>query len=254
MIDTHSHIYSEEFDKDRDEVIAQAKATGIEQVLLPNVDASTVDAMHRLEEAYPDYCKAMMGLHPTSVKANYLDELSVVERNLKLRPYIAIGEIGLDLYWDKTFIKEQKKAFEQQIIWAKQYNYPIVIHCRDAFDEVFDVLDAQIDDRLTGVFHSFTGDKDQARKVMAYKNFKIGINGVVTFKNTTLREVLKKVPLSFIVMETDAPYLAPVPYRGKRNEPSYIKNVAETLAGVYEITMDEVIKVSNENARSLFKL
>lgn len=254
MIDTHSHIYLQEFDEDRHEVVQRAIESGIQAVLLPNVDSSTIAAMHDLEKKYPDFCKAMMGLHPTSVDQNYNEGLAVVEQNLSQRPYVAVGEIGIDLYWDKTYVEEQKMVFDQQIAWAKKYDYPIVIHCRDAFDEVFEVLDGQVDGKLSGVFHSFSGGVNQAEKIMSYKRFKIGINGVVTFKNTKLREVMENVPLSYVVMETDAPYLAPVPHRGRRNEPAYIKNVAEVLSGVYKKAFDEVVATTNANARSLFKL
>lgn len=254
MIDTHSHIYLEEFDRDLAMVIASAKKTGVKQILLPNVDVSTINRMHLLEQAEPDFCKAMMGIHPTSIKEDYKKQLDTAKQHLKLKPYIAVGEIGIDLYWDKTFINEQIDAFEQQIIWAKELDLPVVIHCRNAFNEVFAVVERQLDNKLRGVFHSFTGDVAEAHKIMEYENFAFGINGVVSFKNTHLREVLKAIPLNKVVMETDAPYLAPVPYRGKRNEPSYILKVAETLTQVYDLPIQRIIAQTSENASKIFNL
>ncbi len=254
MIDTHSHIYLSEFDEDREDVIERAKSAGVEKVLLPNVDKDTIEAMHRLEVAHQGYCYSMMGLHPTSVKADYLQVLAEIKAYIDKREYIAIGEIGIDLYWDKTFRQEQMDAFEQQIKWAKAKQVPIVIHCRDAFPEVFEVLDGQLDESLVGVFHSFSGGAEEARRILAYDNFMMGINGVVTFKNTNLREVLRSVPFDKLVLETDAPYLAPVPKRGRRNEPAYLEKVAETLAMVYGISMEEVKQQTSKNARQLFDI
>ncbi len=254
MIDTHSHIYLSDFDSDRKEVIERARDIGVESILLPNVDGETVDAMHQLEADYSGYCHAMMGVHPTSIKSDYLQALQQVRQYIDARKYIAIGEIGIDLYWDKTYKAEQMDAFEQQIIWAKEKNLPIVIHCRDAFPEVFEVVEKQLDDKLFGVFHSFSGDEPEAKRILEYKNFMLGINGVVTFKNTNLRDVLKEVPLDKLVLETDAPYLAPVPKRGKRNEPAYLERVAETIAGVYSVNVDEVKQQTTSNAKQLFAL
>ncbi|WP_289053081.1 TatD family hydrolase [Carboxylicivirga marina] len=254
MIDTHSHIYLSDFDEDRSEVINRAKALGLEKILLPNVDEETFDAMHQLEEQNDGFCYAMMGIHPTSIKSNYQELLAQAKQHINERPYIAIGEIGIDLYWDKTFRAEQMKAFEEQILWAKELNLPIVIHCRDAFPEVFEVLEKQLDDKLMGVFHSFTGDEEQAKRILSYNAFMIGINGVVTFKNTHLREVVKEIPLNKLVLETDAPYLAPVPKRGRRNEPAYIERVAETIAMVHNVGIDEVKQQTTINAKSLFAL
>jgi len=254
VIDTHSHIYIEEFDEDRPLVVQNAREQGVKHVLLPNVDASTIDRMHRLEMDEPQFCRAMMGLHPTSIKEDYKKELELVKQWLELRPYIAVGEIGIDLYWDKTFLREQMEAFEQQIIWAKELGLPIVIHCRDAFAEVFEVVEKQLDSKLKGVFHSFTGNMDEAKQILEYGSFMMGINGVVTFKNTHLREVLREVPLDKIVLETDAPYLAPVPYRGRRNEPSYILRVAETLSQVYHQSLEAIIAQTSDNALQIFNL
>ena len=254
MIDTHSHIYSAEFDEDRAEVIERAKQAGLKKILLPNIDGETIEAMHNLEKSYPRFCYAMMGLHPTSVKENYKELLDEVEACLNARTYIAVGETGIDLYWDKTYRKEQIQAFEQQVIWAKERNLPVVIHCRDAFAEVFEVVERQLDEKLKGVFHSFTGSDDDAKRIVSYQNFMLGINGVVTFKNTHLRNVIAKIPLNKLVLETDAPYLAPVPNRGRRNEPAYLGRVAETIAGVHRISIDEVRHQTSSNANSLFGL
>lgn len=254
LIDTHSHIYLEEFDEDRVEVITKAKAQGLKKVLLPNVDASTIERMHETEKANPDFCMAMMGVHPTSIKANYREELDIAKQHLDQREYLAIGEVGIDLYWDKTFRNEQMLAFEEQIIWAKQLGIPVVIHCRDAFPEVFEVVEKQLDDKLRGVFHSFTGTEEEAQRIVEYGSFMMGINGVVTFKNTHLREAIQNVPIEKLVLETDAPYLAPVPHRGRRNEPSYIMKVAETLATVYRTNLEGIIAQTSENAVRMFNL
>ncbi|WP_430810833.1 MULTISPECIES: TatD family hydrolase [unclassified Carboxylicivirga] len=254
MIDTHTHIYLPEFDVDRDDVIRRAKEAGVETLLLPNVDETTIAAMHELETCSAGYCQSMMGLHPTSVKANYEAVLQIIKKHLDTRPYVAVGEVGVDLYWDKTYRNEQTQAFEQQIIWAKQKNLPLVIHCRDAFDEVFEVVDKHADEHLRGVFHSFGGGDAEAQRIMDYGNFMLGINGVVTFKNTNLREVLAKVPMDYLVLETDAPYLAPVPKRGRRNEPSYLGKIAETIASVNNCSTEDVINQTTVNAQRLFAL
>lgn len=254
MIDTHSHIYSEEFDQDRLEIIKAAREVGVKKILLPNVDASSIERMHQTESEFSEMCTAMMGVHPTSIKEDYKKELEIVKNWLDQRSYIAVGEIGIDLYWDKTFVKEQMEAFEQQIIWAKELDLPIVIHCRDAFPEVFEVVEKQLDEKLKGVFHSFTGDINDAKRIVEYGSFMMGINGVVTFKNTHLRDVLKEVPLNKLVLETDAPYLAPVPYRGKRNQPAYIEKVAHTLSQVYDMPLDLIIAHTSDNASHIFNI
>ncbi len=254
LIDTHSHIYTEEFDEDRSEVVKAALSAGVKRVLLPNVDASSIERMHNTESEFPDVCMAMMGVHPTSIKEDYQKELDIVKHWLDKRSYIAIGEIGVDLYWDKTFKSEQMEAFEQQIIWAKELDLPIVIHCRDAFPEVFEVVEKQLDDKLRGVFHSFTGNEAEAKRIEEYGSFLMGINGVVTFKNTHLREALKDVSLNKLVMETDAPYLAPVPYRGKRNEPAYMQKVAQTLSEVFSMPTEHIIAQTSENASHMFNI
>ena len=256
MIDTHSHIFSEEFKEDLSEVIARAKEIGVEKIFMPNIDDTSVEDMLNVCQAYPDYCFPMIGFHPTSVEGP--DAIYKV-REMKKRlveghPYIAVGEVGLDLYWDKTWLKEQQLILDEQIQWALEWNLPLVIHCREAFPELFQVLEPYKHTELTGVFHSFTGTVDEARELMDYSRFMIGINGVVTFKKSTLPEVLKEVPLTKLVLETDSPYLAPVPFRGKRNETSYVKRVAMKLAELYGMEIGEVERQTTENALKVFKI
>lgn len=251
LIDTHIHLYAEEFDADRDHLITKALHNGVKKFYLPNVDAESIERMHHLEKKFPESCFAMMGLHPCSVKENVEDELRIVEDWLKKRKYAAVGEIGIDLYWDKTFYKEQVHAFKTQIQWALDYNYSIIIHCRDAFDEVYECL-TSFKTLPKAIFHCFSGNIDQANKIIALGNFKLGIGGVVTFKNSGLDKVVKEVGLEHLVLETDAPYLAPIPYRGKRNEPSYILEVARKIAEIKEISMYEVEEVTERNAQFIF--
>lgn len=252
MIDTHAHIYVEAFDNDRDAVIERAKATGVEKIILPGIDSCSFGAMLSLEEKYPGYCYAAIGLHPTSVKADYQQELDLVEFELKRRAYIAIGEIGIDLYWDQTFIKEQILAFQQQLKWAVQYNKPVIIHVRNSFRETMQALELFRNSGLKGVFHSFCGTLEEAIEIIEFGNFLIGINGIVTFRNSTLSEVVRKVDLRYIVLETDAPYLTPVPYRGKRNESAYLSYTAHHIAALQSTTYDAVIKQTTKNAINLF--
>ena len=256
MIDTHSHIFSEEFKEDLSEVIARAKEIGVEKIFMPNIDDTSVEDMLNVCQAYPDYCFPMIGFHPTSVEGP--DAIYKV-REMKKRlveghPYIAVGEVGLDLYWDKTWLKEQQLILDEQIQWALEWNLPLVIHCREAFPELFQVLEPYKHTELTSVFHSFTGTVDEARELMDYSRFMIGINGVVTFKKSTLPEVLQEVPLTKLVLETDSPYLAPVPFRGKRNETSYVKRVAVKLAELYGMEIGEVERQTTENALKVFKI
>lgn len=253
MIDTHSHIYSEEFDTDRTETIQRAKEAGITHIILPNVDSETLPQMLALEAQYPDYCYAAIGLHPTSVKENYKEELALVEAELKRRQWIAIGEIGIDLYWDKTFLREQITAFQQQIDWALEYNLPVIIHVRDSFDETMEALAPYKNSGLKGVFHSFTGTIDEAREIIEFGGFMFGINGIVTFKNSGLATVVEQIELKHILLETDAPYLTPAPHRGKRNESAYVQLVAKKLAKVYNCTIEEVSEQTTQNALSLFE-
>lgn len=256
IIDTHSHIYDEQFDADIDEVITRAKANGVEKILLPNVDVETIAQQENLVNKYPDFCIPMMGFHPTSVDENWEANLEVIHRKLTENPekYIAVGEIGIDLYWDKTFFTEQQKVFEQQLQWSIDYNLPVSIHTREATYEAISSIKNIGEERLRGVFHSFVGTEEELSAILELGNFLIGINGVVTYKNTTLREILLNTDLSKIIIETDAPYLTPVPFRGKRNESSYTIYIAETLAKVYDVSVDEVKEITTANAKWLFNL
>ncbi len=252
MIDTHSHIYSEEFDADRSEAILRAQQAGVEKIILPNVDSESLQHMLNLEKEYPGFCFAAIGLHPTSVKKNFEEELELVRKELERRKYIAIGEVGLDLYWDKTFYKEQVNVFQTQIEWALAYNLPVIIHVRDSHKETIEALQPYKGKGLKGIFHCFTGSKVEANEIFDLGDFRLGIGGVVTFKNSGLAENLKSIPLDKLVLETDSPYLAPVPYRGKRNEPAYTALVRDKLAEVCGVSSDEVVRITNQNAESVF--
>ena len=254
IIDTHSHIYSEEFDSDLDDIINRAKLTGVEKILMPNIDVESLDRLHRVSDKCTEYCIPMMGLHPTSVGNDWQEQLKIIGEQLAKRQYIAIGEIGIDLYWDKTFGKEQKTVFEEQLRWSIEYNLPVAIHSRDAISECIACIKNVGANNLRGVFHSFGGTQEELEGILRLKNFFLGINGVVTFKNSTLSTVLKLTDLSHIIIETDAPYLAPVPYRGKRNESSYTIKVVEKLADIYNICPNEVGEITTENAIKLFGL
>lgn len=254
IIDTHSHIYSEQFDDDIAGVIDRARGTGVEKILLPNIDVSSINSLHNLADRYPDYCIPMMGLHPTSVDADWQENLHYMKALFANRSYIAIGEIGIDLYWDKTFEEEQKQAFEEQLRWSIEYDLPVAIHSRDAIMECISCIKNVGADKLRGVFHSFGGSSTELQGILELGNFLLGINGVVTFKNSTLPSVLKETDLSQLIIETDAPYLAPMPYRGKRNEPAYTTYIAAKLAEIYEYPVNEVADVTTENAKKLFKL
>ena len=232
-------------------MIQRAIGTGVSRFFIPAIDSTCTEAMYALEQQYPDNVFLMMGLHPTYVKENYTEELQHVESELDRRKFYAIGEIGIDLYWDKTHLKEQQLAFRRQIQLAKQYQLPIVIHCRDAFDEIFEILKAEKAPDLFGIFHCFTGTYDQALQAISY-NMKLGIGGVVTFKNGKIDQFLNRIPLEHIVLETDSPYLAPIPYRGKRNESSYIINVVAKLAGIYGVTTEEIALTTTENSKKVF--
>ncbi|WP_159802440.1 TatD family hydrolase [Flavobacterium sp. MK4S-17] len=249
--DTHTHLYSEEFDADRDLMINCALQAGVKRLFVPSIDSSYAQKMYELEKQYPENIFLMMGLHPTYVKDNYKEELLFVENQLAKRKFAAVGEIGIDLYWDKTRLKEQQEAFKYQIQLAKKYSLPINIHCRDAFDEVFEVLESEKGDSLYGIFHCFTGDFEQAKRAISY-NMKLGIGGVVTFKNGKIDQFLSKVGLEHIVLETDSPYLAPVPYRGKRNESSYTVLVAEKLAQIYNVSVEEIAAITTANSKQVF--
>lgn len=255
MIDTHSHIFEPDFADDLPEVIARAKEIGVEKIFMPNIDDTSVDAMLGVCSQYPGYCFPMLGFHPTSVDADAMPKVKEMKKRLtEGHPYIAIGEVGLDLYWDKTYIKEQQMVLEEQIQWALEWELPLVIHCREAFPELFDVLKPYKETKLTGVFHSFTGTVNEAMELLDYSRFMVGINGVVTFKKSTLPEALKVLPLERLVLETDSPYLAPVPFRGKRNESSYVKRVAVKLAELYGVEIGEVERQTTANALKVFKI
>jgi len=249
--DTHTHLYSEEFAEDRSEMIGRALNKGVKRFFIPAIDASYTQKMYDLEQQYPDNIFLMMGLHPCYVKENYEAELAHVETELSRRKFTAIGEIGIDLYWDKTTLEIQKIAFQKQIQWAKKYKLPINIHCREAFDEIFEVLELEKSDDLFGIFHCFSGTYEQALQAISY-NMKLGIGGVVTFKNGKIDQFLRQIDLKHIVLETDSPYLAPVPYRGKRNESSYVTMVAEKLSEIYELPLDEIARITTENSREIF--
>ncbi len=255
MIDTHSHLFVEEFNEDLPEVIRRAQEAGVTHVFMPNIDDTTVEDMLRVCADYPGYCYPMLGFHPTSVDGDVMHKVrKMKERLVQGHPYIAIGEVGLDLYWDKTWLKEQEAVLDEQIQWALEWDLPLVIHCREAFPELFRVLSPYKDTALRGVFHSFTGTMDEAAELMTYPHFMVGINGVVTFKKSTLPEVLREVPLDRLVLETDSPYLAPVPFRGKRNESAYVVQVAARLAELYGTEIGSVGRQTTENALKVFKI
>jgi TatD DNase family protein len=252
LTDTHTHLYSEAFDIDRDQMIERALKAGISRFYLPAIDSSYTESMYALEQKYPENIFLMTGLHPTHVKQDPKTELAHVKENLQHRKFVAIGEIGIDLYWDKTNLKQQQTAFRFQIQLAKQYKLPIVIHCRDAFDEVFEILEAEKSDDLFGIFHCFTGTLAQAHRAISY-NMKLGIGGVVTFKNGKIDQFLSEIDLSHIVLETDAPYLSPEPFRGKRNESAYLLNVLDKVAVVYGMDKQDIAEITTNNALDIFK-
>ncbi len=252
LVDTHSHLYLKEFDGDRSEMVQRALEAGVEKIFLPNIDSSVVNEMLALEAAYPSHVHAMMGLHPCSVKDNYQEELGIVEDWLGKRPFCAIGEIGIDLYWDKTTLDIQIEAFRFQIALAKKHNLPIVIHSRESTELILDILGDEKDERLRGILHCFTGSVEQAGQAFAL-GFYLGIGGVVTYKNAGLDMVVSQLPLEWLVLETDAPYLSPVPFRGKRNESAYVRLVAEKVAAVKSIDLETVGRVTTANAKNIFE-
>ena len=251
ITDTHTHLYSEAFDDDRKEVINRAIELGVTRFFIPAIDSTYTNAMFNLEKEFSEHVFLMMGLHPTHVNENVKEELAFVKKWLDKRTFYAVGEIGIDLYWDKTFLIQQQQAFKTQIQWAKEKNLPIVIHCRDAFDEIFEILETEKDDKLYGIFHCFSGNLEQAKKAISY-NMKLGIGGVVTFKNGKIDQFLNEIDLKHIVLETDAPYLAPVPYRGKRNESSYIKVIAEKLSEIYQLSIEDIAAITTQNSKDIF--
>ncbi|MDP3353097.1 MAG: TatD family hydrolase [Flavobacteriaceae bacterium] len=251
ITDTHAHIYSELFKDDRTQMMNRAISKGVSRFFVPAIDSSYTEAMLDIEKLFPKNVFLMMGLHPTSVKENYKEELANVKYWLDKRHFYGIGEIGIDLYWDKTFLRQQQDAFKTQIEWAKERNLPVIIHIRDSFDEVFEVLDDVKDDQLFGIFHCFTGTKIQAEKALSYQ-MKLGIGGVVTFKNGKIDQFLQEISIKHIVLESDAPYLAPAPHRGKKNESSYLPLVVDKLAQIYKLTPVEIAAITTQNSKDLF--
>ena len=251
ITDTHTHLYSDQFDTDRKTMIQRAKDAGVSRFFIPAIDSSYTENMLSLEKENPDDVFLMMGLHPTSVKENYLEELNLVKEWLEKREFCAIGEIGMDLYWDKSFLTQQQEAFRTQIKWAKEKKLPINIHCRDAFDEIFEILEAEKSDDLRGIFHCFTGTLEQAKLAISY-NMKLGIGGVATFKNGKIDKFLNEIDIKHIVLETDSPYLAPTPFRGKRNESAFITNVVDKLVDIYNLSFQEIAEITTQNSKDVF--
>ncbi len=253
LIDTHTHLYLNAFNNDREEVVARALADGVKYMLLPNIDSSSVKGMQALCDLFPENCFPMMGLHPTSVKGNFREELKMVEDLLASNNYFGVGETGIDLYWDKTWYREQVEAFNRQIDLAIAYDLPLIIHARESFTEIFRVLENRDTGGLRGVFHCFTGDVGQAKQAIAL-DFKLGIGGVLTYKNSGLDQVVSEIGLNELILETDAPYLSPVPHRGKRNESAYVLHVAEKLSEILNISIEEVAEATTHNASELFNM
>ncbi|TFH27801.1 MAG: TatD family deoxyribonuclease [Bacteroidia bacterium] len=253
FIDSHTHLYLDAFKEDRDQMIQRALEAGVKRMLLPNIDSKTVGPMFSLAERYPGHCFPMMGLHPTSVKENYIEELSLIESQLDREGIIAIGETGIDLYWDKSYIKEQEEVFLTQIRWAMELDLPLVIHARDSFPEIFSALDKAGGAGLRGVFHSFTGTLEDLDRALSF-DFMIGINGIVTFKNSNLTGVVQSIPIQQLLLETDAPFLAPVPHRGRRNESSYLPEIAAKVAEIHNLSLEELASITSNNAEQLFRI
>ncbi|SDR66455.1 TatD DNase family protein [Polaribacter sp. KT25b] len=253
ITDTHTHLYSDQFNEDRKDMMQRAKDAGVSRFFIPAIDSTYTESMLSLEQDYPNEVFLMMGLHPTSVKENYLEELAHVKNWIDKRNFYAIGEIGIDLYWDKSFLTQQQEAFRTQIKWAKEKKLPIVIHCRDAFDEIFEVLESEKSDDLRGIFHCFTGTLEQAKQAISY-NMKLGIGGVATFKNGKIDKFLNEIDLKHIVLETDSPYLAPTPFRGKRNESAFITNVIDKLVDIYGIDFNKIAEITTQNSKNIFNV
>lgn len=251
ITDTHTHLYSDQFDGDRTQMMQRALQLGVKRFFIPAIDSTFANAMYDIEAQFPDNVFLMMGLHPTHVKKNYEQELAFVEAEFSRRKFYAVGEIGIDLYWDKSTLSIQQDAFKRQIQLAKRLKLPINIHCRDAFDEIFEILEQEKSDDLRGIFHCFTGNYEQALQAISF-NMKLGIGGVVTFKNGQIDTFLNKIDLEHIVLETDSPYLAPVPFRGKRNESSYVVNVVNKLSDLYGVSTSEIAHITTENSRIVF--
>lgn len=253
MIDTHAHIYASEFDTDRDQVVERALAQGIEKILLPNIDLDSIEPMLKTEAAYPSVCRSMMGLHPCYVDGNVKQTLEIIHSWFAKHNFIAVGEIGIDLYWDKTYMSEQEMAFTTQLNWAKEMKLPVVIHTRDSIQETLTLLEKEQDGSLSGVFHCFGGSIEEAKAINDL-GFHLGLGGVTTFKNGGMDKVIPHLDMDYVILETDCPYLAPVPHRGKRNEPAYIPLVAERIASLTELSIEDVQTITNRNANHLFSL
>ncbi len=254
FIDTHTHLYVDAFDEDRKEVIQECLSNSINKLLLPNIDIESIPSLLSLSKAYPKICYPMMGLHPCSVNLNYKKDLNTIKESLDKGGFIAVGEIGIDLYWDKSTLAIQEESFAIQIEWAKEKNLPIVIHARESYDEIFKVLNTLNDNNLSGIFHCFTGNNEQAEQIINYGDFKLGIGGVATFKNSGLGKTLKDISLKHIVLETDSPYLSPTPFRGKRNKSPYLIYIAEKLSEIYDCKIDEIARQTTKNALEIFTL
>ncbi|NVK50456.1 MAG: TatD family hydrolase [Cyclobacteriaceae bacterium] len=252
LIDTHAHIYSRKFESDREAVINEIREAGVERIYMPNIDVESIEEMLEMEKSYPGFCIPMMGLHPCDVKEDFEAQLAVMKEWLWKRPFAAVGEIGLDLYWDKSFFEEQKQALREQISWAKSLDLPIVLHCRDSMNETSEIVREMQDGKLKGIFHCFTGNLDQAQQIVEL-GFLLGIGGVVTYKNGGLDQVLPHLKIENLVLETDAPYLAPVPFRGKRNTPAYLPYIAERVGDLMQLNAAEVARITKENALAIFK-
>ncbi len=252
LVDTHTHIFSEEFDFDIDEVIANALTGNVRKFYLPNIDVASISRLNTLCNHYPEICFPMMGLHPTSINSTYKKDLEIIRSELDKRSYVAIGEIGIDLYWDKMFLKEQIEAFEEQLRWSIEKNLPVAIHTREAFPQVLESIYKVGVDKLQGVFHSFGGSLEELDEVLKCKNFMLGINGVITYKKSVFVDYLSQAPIERILLETDAPYLTPVPFRGKRNEPARLIYIVQKLAEIYNLSIDVVAEKTTQNAHRLF--
>jgi len=252
-IDSHTHLYLDAFSDDREDMLRHAVESGVSRMLLPNIDSSTTEAMFSLVEEHPEHCFPMMGLHPTSVKDNFREELAAIEAQLDRKEIVGIGETGIDLYWDKTFLREQEMVFKTQINWAKMKALPLVIHARDSFTEIFKMMDESGTEGLRGVFHSFTGGRAELEKALSY-GFMIGINGIVTFRNSELSGLVKRIPPDRLLLETDAPFLAPVPFRGRRNESAYLVHIAAKVAEIYNLNIEEIGAITSQNTLELFQL
>ncbi len=253
IVDTHTHIFVSEFDQDRNEVVQRAKEAGIEKFVLPNIDTKSISALKQCVKDYPGDMLPLMGLHPTSVKEDYQEQLAIIKQELDRGTYYGIGEIGIDLYWDQTFLREQQEAFQMQLQWAKAKKLPVSIHIREAFDEVFEIIEQEKSPDLFGIFHCFTGTLEQAQRAIDL-NFHLGIGGVVTFKNGKIDKFLNQIPLQNLVAETDAPWLSPTPYRGKRNEPAHIIKVIEKLSKIYQMKQEELECILYHNSIDIFNL